>query len=56
MPTEPTYFAKAEILIRKLVEEVFLAFIDPEITTRFWFTKSSGKLEEEKPAQWTWEM
>ncbi len=31
---------KAEMLIRKPVTEVFEAFIDPTITTNFWFTKS----------------
>lgn len=34
--------AKAEMLIRKPVAEVFEAFVNPEITTKFWFTKSSG--------------
>lgn len=47
---------KTEMLIRKPVEEVFQAFIDPEITSRFWFTKSSGKLEAGKRVQWDWEM
>jgi uncharacterized protein YndB with AHSA1/START domain len=47
---------KAEMLIRKPVEEVFEAFIDPAVTTNFWFTKSSGKLEAGKQIQWTWEM
>jgi uncharacterized protein YndB with AHSA1/START domain len=37
--------AKAAMLIRKPVAEVFEAFIDPAITSRFWFTKSSGRLE-----------
>lgn len=44
------------MLIRKPIEQVFQAFINPEITTKFWFTKSSGKLEEGKPTEWTWEM
>lgn len=48
--------AKAEMLIRKPVEEVFEAFIDPSITTKFWFTKSSGNLEEGKRIRWDWEM
>lgn len=48
--------AKAEMLIRKPVSEVFRAFIDPAITTRFWFTRSSGKLEPGKQVQWDWEM
>ena len=44
------------MLIRKPVAEVFEAFVDPEITTRFWFTKSSGRLEAGKALTWTWEM
>jgi uncharacterized protein YndB with AHSA1/START domain len=51
-----TPFAKAEMLIRKPVSEVFEAFVNPEITTRFWFTKSTGKLETAKQVEWTWEM
>jgi uncharacterized protein YndB with AHSA1/START domain len=35
---------EAQMLIRKPAETVFQAFIDPKITTNFWFTKSSGLL------------
>ena len=48
--------AKAEMLIRKPVAEVFAAFIDPAITCRFWFTKGSGKLEPGAHLHWDWEM
>ena len=48
--------AKVEMLIRKPVAEVFEAFIDPEITTKFWFTKSSGKIKAGKQVTWYWEM
>lgn len=44
------------MLIRKPVATVFQAFIDPKITTNFWFTKSSGPLEAGKTISWTWEM
>ncbi len=47
---------KAQMLIRRPVAEVFEAFINPEITTKFWFTKSSGRLEEGKEVRWDWEM
>jgi uncharacterized protein YndB with AHSA1/START domain len=47
---------KAEMLIRRPVEGVYEAFINPEITTKFWFTKSSGRLEEGKKVRWDWEM
>ena len=48
--------AKAEMLVRQPVGEVFEAFVNPEITTKFWFTKSSGWLESGKQVTWTWEM
>ncbi|WP_010493230.1 SRPBCC family protein [Paenibacillus elgii] len=48
--------AKAEMLIRRPVEEVFEAFVEPAITTRFWFTKSSGRLEAGIRVRWDWEM
>lgn len=44
------------MLIRKPVTTVFQAFIDPKITTKFWFSKSSGPLEVGKRITWTWEM
>ena len=47
--------AKAEMLIRKPVAEVFEAFINPEIATHFWFTKSSGRIEAGKRVTWYWE-
>lgn len=47
---------KAEMLIRKPAAEVFEAFVEPEVTTRFWFTKSSGRLEMGKRIRWDWEM
>jgi uncharacterized protein YndB with AHSA1/START domain len=48
--------AKAEMLIRRPAAEVFEAFVDPAVTTRFWFTKSSGRLEAGKRVRWDWEM
>jgi uncharacterized protein YndB with AHSA1/START domain len=48
--------AETGMLIRKPVAEVFEAFINPDVTTKFWFTKSSGKLESGKQVQWDWEM
>ena len=48
--------AKAAMLIRRPAAEVFEAFIDPAITSRIWFTKSTGRLEPGKHVTWTWEM
>ncbi|SUX43354.1 SRPBCC family protein [Chryseobacterium indoltheticum] len=53
---ESKVFVQAQMLIRKPIQEVFEAFINPEITTNFWFTKSTGKLEEGKTITWEWEM
>lgn len=47
---------ETQMLIRKPAKDAFNAFIDPEITTNFWFTKSSGKLELGKRVNWQWEM
>lgn len=47
---------KAEMLIRRPQDEVFDAFVDPAVTTKFWFTKSSGKLEAGQRVRWDWEM
>ena len=52
--TTPT--VKAEMLIRKPPADVFNAFANPAVTTKFWFTKSSGKLEAGKRVRWEWEM
>ena len=48
--------AEAQMSIRKPASEVFEAFIDPAITKKFWFTKSSGRLEVNKKIVWEWEI
>lgn len=52
--TIPT--VETQMLIRKPAAVVFQAFIDPAITSHFWFTKSSGPLETGKTITWEWEM
>jgi uncharacterized protein YndB with AHSA1/START domain len=47
---------ETQMMIRKPVAIVFQAFIDPLVTTKFWFTKSSGRLETGKTILWEWEM
>jgi uncharacterized protein YndB with AHSA1/START domain len=37
--------AKATMLIRRPVATVFEALVNPEVATKFWFTKSNGRLE-----------
>jgi uncharacterized protein YndB with AHSA1/START domain len=49
-------YSEAQMMIRKTVSEVFQAFINPNLTKNFWFTKSSGMLEIGNPITWEWEM
>ncbi|MEN3309327.1 MAG: hypothetical protein V7603_5529 [Micromonosporaceae bacterium] len=44
------------MLIRSPVHEVFEAFADPAITSRFWFTHSTGRLAPGAEVRWTWQM
>jgi len=52
--TDPV--ARAEMMIRKPAADVFAAFVDPVITSRFWFTSGSGPLESGKRVRWDWQM
>lgn len=52
--TQPTVHAST--LIRRTPAEVFAAFVDPDVTTRFWFSRSSGRLEPGGSVRWEWEM
>ena len=56
MTNNKSICAEAQMLIRKPVEEVFEAFINPSITRNFWFTKGSDRLEVDKKTTWEWEM
>ena len=56
MQINSTQTVETQMLIRKPAAQVFEAFIDPEITKNFWFTKSSGKLETGQTVTWEWEM
>jgi uncharacterized protein YndB with AHSA1/START domain len=62
MATDTTYqlsqppTMKTQMLIRKPAGAVFEAFVDPAITTKFWFTKSSGRLEPGAEIRWEWEI
>lgn len=57
--TDSTFQApvvKAQMLIRKPAAQVFEALVDPALTSRFWFSKGSGRLETGKKVRWEWEM
>lgn len=48
--------ATTGMLIRRPVRDVFEAFVDPAITSKFWFTGGSGRLEPGATVQWEWAM
>jgi uncharacterized protein YndB with AHSA1/START domain len=56
MEIQSVPIAKTEMLIRRPVSEVFEAFVNPAITSKFWFTKGSGRLQAGKQIRWDWEM
>lgn len=43
------------LLFQVPVSKVFEAFVEPKITTKFWFTQSDGRLEPGKHVNWRWE-
>lgn len=56
MTLENAPVVKTQMLIRSPVDKVFEAFVDPAITTKFWFTRSSGRLVPGHQVEWQWEM
>jgi uncharacterized protein YndB with AHSA1/START domain len=44
------------MLIRRPPAQVFKALVDPDVTTRFWFTNSTGKLMPGAHVRWDSEM
>lgn len=48
--------AKAGMLIRKPADVVYEAFVNPDVTTRFWYTRSDGRLEVGKRIRWYWDI
>jgi len=56
METKKTPIVECQMMVREPVSEVFQAFIDQSITTKFWFTKSSAPLQAGETVTWQWEM
>jgi uncharacterized protein YndB with AHSA1/START domain len=56
MENSNSYCVETQMQIRKSAPQVFNAFIDPNLTKEFWFTKGSDKLEIGKTVTWAWEM
>ncbi|MFD7907663.1 SRPBCC family protein [Kitasatospora sp. NPDC059747] len=47
--------AYACMVVRKPATEAFQAFADPAVTSRFWFSKSSGPMVAGAEVRWEWE-
>lgn len=48
--------ARTHMLIRRPVDVVFEAFIDPAVTSKFWFTRGSERLRQGGNVTWYWDM
>jgi uncharacterized protein YndB with AHSA1/START domain len=44
--------AKAEMLIRRPIAEVFNAFVDPDMITKFWLESTTGPLAASAKVKW----
>ncbi len=47
---------KVGMRIRRTPDDVFQAIVDPDITRKIWYTKSSGKMIPGAQLVWEWEM
>jgi uncharacterized protein YndB with AHSA1/START domain len=56
MEIRETPTAEAGMLIRRPVADVFEAIVDPAVTTKFWFTHGSGRLDSGQEVRWEWRM
>lgn len=57
MDSQGGAIARTGMLIRRPVAEVFAAFADPAITSRFWFTRGSAPLAKKgQRVTWSWDM
>jgi uncharacterized protein YndB with AHSA1/START domain len=56
MEINETPTVETAMLIRRPFADVFEAIVDPAITTKFWFTHSSGRLDSDKEVCWEWRM
>ena len=52
----PQPIVQQKMLFRVPVERAFEAFINPDVTTKFWFTHSDGPLQMGQTVTWKWSM
>ncbi|MET8544834.1 SRPBCC family protein [Kitasatospora sp. NPDC004799] len=51
----PAAYAYACMIVRRPAEEAFRAFADPAVTSRFWYSRSSGPMVAGAELRWDWE-
>jgi uncharacterized protein YndB with AHSA1/START domain len=51
-----TPVARAEMLIRRAPSRVYRVFVDPAETSKFWFSRGSGVLQQGARVTWHWDM
>ena len=52
--SDPPPRVQQQMLIRVPAEKIFDAFVNPEVTTKFWITHSDGTLEVGTTRTWEW--
>jgi uncharacterized protein YndB with AHSA1/START domain len=56
MDTTEPLVAQTAMLIRRFPLDCYEAFVDPAVTSNFWFTDGSGRLDAADEVTWTWAM
>ena len=56
MSLDDQIVAKIELLIRRPVAQVFDAFVNPDVITKFWFNRTSGPLVADGSVTWYWDL
>ena len=56
MPLTTPPVARTTMRIRRPVADVFEAFVDPAVTSKFWFSRGSARLTEGAQVTWHWDM
>jgi len=54
--SELTPVVRTQMLIRCPASQVYNAFIDPAVTSQFWFTRGSAILSQGESVTWYWDM
>ncbi|MDE2862541.1 MAG: SRPBCC family protein [Chloroflexota bacterium] len=56
MSVDDRIAANIELLIRRPVAQVFDAFVNPDVITKFWFNRTSGPLVADGSVNWYWDL